>query len=153
MKETSFPSLRELSRERKEELAKELKLYDCQMRDKDRRLVCRVSQQNFRLLFHVVIAMSTLVLGVANLARAFRMGDVLFLTFSQVFSTLALFLMLAELIASILQAAKYIKELAANDGEDVEPPDNHKLACLFSLAVASMALGIMFFNLALFDLR
>lgn len=144
MNESQSQLIDELSPEKKEEVVKDLYLYDCKMKDEDRRLICQANQQNFNLIFKVITTISTLALGGSALAQLPKIADFHFLTISWLFFILSILFISTELIISIIQTENYIKLLALNDDSTIDAPNNTWIIVLIILSVISMLLGMAF---------
>lgn len=144
-----FPKLEKLSDEHKQDLVKQMELYDCKMRDEDRRLVSNQNYQNFTLIFKIIITVSGAALGGSALTDLPQHASFPFLITAWIFYICSIFFITLELIWAMIQSDKYQEEMAKNDNSEANHPGNTAIFIFISLSAFCMIGGLAFMIVAL----
>lgn len=144
-----FPEPEELSDEHKQDLVKQMELYDCKMRDEDRRLVANQNYQNYTLIFKIIITVSGAALGGSALTDLPQHASFPFLITAWIFYIFSIFFITLELIWAMIQSDKYQAELAKNDNSEASHPGNTAVFIFIALSAFCMIGGLAFMVVAL----
>lgn len=133
----------------KQDLVKQLRLYDCQMRDEDRRLIANQNFQNFTLIFKIIITISGAALGGSAMSDLPKQANNQLLISAWILFIVSIVFITIELVCSMIQTDKYQAELAKNDDSEVSHPGNIAIFILISLSASCMIVGLCFMVAAL----
>lgn len=145
----NFPRIGDLSPAQKEELVKQLYLYDAKMRDDDRRMIVMNHQQNYNLFFKVTVTVSTLAIGGSAVVQLSQRADPRFLLIAWSCFICSLTLIASELVFSIIQSGCYADKLAKNEEVCPKPPNNNIVYIMIVLTVISLIAGMIFLLISL----
>lgn len=131
------------SQSRDKELERQLILYDCKMRDEDRRMLSNINVQTFQYIFKLIMTVSAIGLGGSAFINLPKVANKILLILSWVSFSLAIAAVSIELLISHHKTDVYIAELAKNEGYPAAP-NNFVLKTLAGTALFFMLMGLVF---------